>query len=136
MDAKEAMRGPAMATLELYCQRVAGAVGLLSIRAFGAGEARAQDVASSLGQALQLTNILRDLREDADRGRLYLPAELLDRHGIGPREPDAVLRHPGLPTVGDERAANAYRLDERTGGTRCTGMCRFRWTPSHGKKKT
>ena len=107
MDAKESMRGPSMATLELYCQRVAGAVGLLSIRAFGAAEARARDVAWSLGQALQLTNILRDLREDADRERLYLPSELLDRHGIETREPEAVLRHPSLPEVCNDLAAIA-----------------------------
>src|SRR3546814_11173879 len=96
-----------MATLELYCQRVAGAVGLLSIRAFGAAEARARDVAWSLGQALQLTNILRDLREDADRERLYLPSELLDRHGIETREPEAVLHHPSLPEVCNDLAAIA-----------------------------
>jgi phytoene/squalene synthetase len=48
---------------------------------------------------LQLTNILRDLDEDAQRGRLYLPREILDRHGIRSDDPAAVLRHPALPAV-------------------------------------
>ncbi|MDH3704387.1 MAG: presqualene diphosphate synthase HpnD, partial [Alphaproteobacteria bacterium] len=99
MDASESLRGPSMETLELYCARVAGAVGLLSVRVFGAHQARADDVAWSLGQALQLTNILRDLAEDAERGRLYLPDELLSKSGITSRDPLAVLQHPSLPQV-------------------------------------
>ena len=99
MDASENLRGPSMATLELYCARVAGAVGLLSVRVFGAHQARADDVAWSLGQALQLTNILRDLAEDAERGRLYLPDELLTENGITERDPPSVLAHPSLPEV-------------------------------------
>jgi len=99
MDARENLRGPSMETLELYCARVAGAVGLLSVRVFGAHQARADDVAWSLGQALQLTNILRDLAEDAERGRLYLPDELLTENGISSRDPLSVLDHPALPKV-------------------------------------
>lgn len=104
MDASESLQGPDMATLQLYCERVAGAVGLLSIHIFGDTGPRAKDVAWSLGQALQLTNILRDMREDADRGRLYLPSELLETHGIGSRDPEAVLAHPALPKVCAELA--------------------------------
>jgi phytoene synthase len=107
MDAAESLRGPDMATLEHYCACVAGAVGLLSIRVFGATGPPARQLAWAEGQALQLTNILRDLSEDAARGRLYLPAELLDKHGITTREPEAVLRHPGLPGVCDDLAAIA-----------------------------
>jgi phytoene synthase len=99
MDANESLRGPSMETLELYCARVAGAVGMLSVRVFGAHQARADDVAWSLGQALQLTNILRDIAEDAERGRLYLPDELLSENGIASRDPIAVLKHPALPRV-------------------------------------
>lgn len=98
-DAGAAIRGPAMAELELYCARVAGAVGRLSVGVFGATEAAADDVARELGQALQLTNILRDLQEDAERGRLYLPDELLEKHGIESRDPAAVLAHPALGLV-------------------------------------
>jgi len=107
MDASESLQGPSMETLQLYCERVAGAVGLLSIRVFGDSGDRATDVAWSLGQALQLTNILRDVREDADRGRLYLPSELLDTHGIASRDPETVLAHPALPKVCAELATLA-----------------------------
>ena len=113
MDASETLRGPDMATLEHYCACVAGAVGLLSIRVFGATDAHARELAWAEGQALQLTNILRDLAEDAERGRLYLPAELLDRHGIATRDPRAVLRHPALPKVCDDLAGVALeRFDQ------------------------
>jgi squalene synthase HpnD len=107
MDAREEMRAPSLAALRQYCARVAGAVGLLSIRAFGDASPRARDLALALGEALQLTNILRDLAEDAARGRLYLPRELLDKYGIGPRDPAAVLAHPALPDLCAELAAMA-----------------------------
>jgi len=61
--------------LSLYCYRVAGAVGLLSIEIFGYHSRKARDFATSLGDALQLTNILRDLKSDAEIGRIYLPQE-------------------------------------------------------------
>lgn len=64
-----------------YCRRVAGAVGLASIEIFGYTDPRARDYAMNLGIAFQLTNILRDLREDAERGRIYLPLEELRRFG-------------------------------------------------------
>ncbi|MHB1218904.1 MAG: presqualene diphosphate synthase HpnD [Alphaproteobacteria bacterium] len=106
MDAN-GFSAPPMAELELYCDRVASAVGRLSVRAFGATEPQARDVALHLGQALQLTNILRDLKEDAERGRLYLPSELLDDAGIRERDPDKVLAHPNLAAVCDTIAAKA-----------------------------
>jgi phytoene synthase len=107
MDAGAAICAPSLAELDLYCARVASAVGRLSVRAFGADTDRALDVAEALGRALQLTNILRDLEEDAARGRLYLPRELLDQHGITGSEPRAVLSHPALPLVCDAVAAMA-----------------------------
>ncbi|MCW5774321.1 MAG: presqualene diphosphate synthase HpnD [Rhodospirillaceae bacterium] len=107
MDAVEDIRAPSLAQLELYCDRVAGAVGRLSIRIFGAREPQAKTVARHLGQALQLTNILRDLDEDAEQGRLYLPAELLVANNIKTREPKAVLAHPALPAVCQALAARA-----------------------------
>lgn len=98
---------PSLAALELYCRRVAGAVGILSMRCFGAEEPEADEAAIALGEALQLTNILRDLGEDAADGRLYLPSDLLDRHGIAERDPNAVLDHPNLPAVCRDLAARA-----------------------------
>ncbi len=88
------IRAPSLAELDLYCDRVASAVGRLSVRAFGDSSAAADRVAHHLGRALQLTNILRDLAEDAERGRLYLPRDLLVDVGIIATEPDAVLHHP------------------------------------------
>jgi presqualene diphosphate synthase len=107
MDATAAMRAPPMAKLERYCRCVAGAVGVLSVRVFGARSPDRDGGAVALGDALQLTNILRDLAEDASFGRLYLPRELLDRHGITSDDPADVLRNPMLPAVCRELAARA-----------------------------
>ena len=107
MDVDQTIAAPPLAELETYCARVAGAVGLLSIRAFGISTKRAEEFALALGTALQLTNILRDLRQDAEIGRLYLPRELLTGHGIDSRNPDEVLAHPALGGVCEEIAAMA-----------------------------
>ena len=69
-------------TCSSYCRCVAGSIGRLSLGVFGAPDMRAAEpLADSLGVALQLTNILRDIREDYRNGRVYLPAEDLDRFG-------------------------------------------------------
>src|SRR6202000_1343938 len=68
--------------LELYCYRVASVVGLLSIRIFGCRNEACHDYAVHLGQALQLTNILRDVKTDAARGRIYLPQSELKNFGV------------------------------------------------------
>ncbi len=107
MDAAGRMQAPSWAELERYCRCVAGAVGLLSVRVFGARGEGLETGAVALGEALQLTNILRDLAEDAARGRLYLPREELERHGIAEREPEQVLRHPALPPVCEAVALRA-----------------------------
>jgi len=104
MDAAEDIRAPDLATLDLYCGRVAGAVGHLSVHVFGDASPAAHSVADHLGRALQLTNILRDLDEDAQRGRLYLPREIFERHGISGTDPLTVLRHPALPAACRELA--------------------------------
>ncbi len=111
MDAGEAIVAPDLATLDLYCDRVAVAVGRLSVRVFGDASAKADEVALALGRALQLTNILRDLAEDAARGRLYLPGEWLDAAAV-PRDPARALTAPGLGAVCEriaERAAAYFR---------------------------
>lgn len=78
----ELTRYPDWPALDLYCHRVAAAVGLLSIRIFGCRHPHSADYAEALGRAFQLTNILRDVREDAARGRIYLPQTELARHGV------------------------------------------------------
>ena len=99
MDAGAPIVAPDLATLDLYCARVASAVGHLAVRIFGAPTPEGARVADHLGRALQYTNILRDLAEDAAIGRLYLPSEYLDAAGITTRVPDEVVRHPALPVV-------------------------------------
>jgi phytoene synthase len=115
MDATEDIRAPDMAALDLYCARVAAAVGHLSVHVFGDPSPDAHAVADSLGRALQLTNILRDLDEDARRGRLYLPREILERHCIRTIEPLQVLRHPALPAACRDLAATAERHFDEAG---------------------
>ena len=107
MDASKDIRAPDLATLDLYCARVASAVGHLSVHVFGDPSDAAHAVAESLGRALQLTNILRDLDEDAGRGRLYLPREILEQHGIRGADPCVIVRHPALPSVCRDLAAVA-----------------------------
>ncbi len=107
MDAETAIVAPDLATLDLYCDRVAAAVGRLSVRAFGDRSADADRVAWHLGRALQLTNILRDVAEDARRDRLYLPREWLDAAGVPPSP--AALHHPSLPGVCAQVSAQAQR---------------------------
>lgn len=99
MDARGAIWGPSYSDLFLYCRRVAGAVGMLSIHAFGETRPPAQDLAVSLGNALQLTNILRDIHEDALTGRLYLPRELLDKHGVTATTASELLSDPAVARV-------------------------------------
>lgn len=94
-DVNHPLTAPSMAELRLYCRRVAGSVGLLAVRIFERPEA--EDFAVTLGEALQLTNILRDVAEDAQLGRLYLPAEALHAAGMVVHSPRAVLTHPALP---------------------------------------
>lgn len=106
MDAV-AIQAPSMAELDLYCDRVASAVGRLSVRAFGTAQPEADIVAYHLGRALQLTNILRDVAEDAARARLYLPRELLAAHGITASDPQTVLRHPAVSQVCRDLAKEA-----------------------------
>jgi len=99
MDVPADIRAPDMATLDLYCDRVASAVGRLSVRVFGMPEEDGILLAHHLGRALQLTNILRDIDEDAGLGRLYLPREALLHAGITSDDPKKVAAERTLPKV-------------------------------------
>src|SRR5260370_1291231 len=92
-------RGARSITRCAYCHRVASGVGRLSVRVFGMEEQDGIALAHHLGRALQLTNILRDLDEDAAFGRLYLPKEALREAGINTTDPMAVLASPMLGAV-------------------------------------
>lgn len=108
MDAGEPIVAPDLDTLDLYCDRVAAAVGRLSVRVFGDSSPAADRVAHALGRALQLTNILRDVAEDVERGRLYLPREWLQEAGVPP-DPRGALEAPGLGTVCARVAVLAHK---------------------------
>jgi squalene synthase HpnD len=120
MDAEQVIVAPSLEALDLYCDRVAAAVGRLSVRAFGDASDDAQHVAWALGRALQYTNILRDLDEDARRGRLYLPAEFLAACGVPP-DPAAALANPALGDVCTQMlaAARAYFAQARQAMAQC-----------------
>jgi len=104
MDAKGPIQAPTRKELDLYCARVASAVGLLCIRIFGESGEKGRELSDALGRALQLTNILRDLKEDAAWDRLYLPGDLLGKHRIDTTDPRKVLAHPNLDAACRELA--------------------------------
>jgi presqualene diphosphate synthase len=127
MDLEQDIRAPKMTVFDLYCDRVASAVGRLSVRVFGMKAGPGEQLAYHLGRALQMTNILRDMDEDADVGRLYLPAEALHAAGIETTDPHAAIVHPGIgracaPVVVLARehfqAANEIMAREPRGATR------------------
>ncbi len=112
MDVARDIRWPAMDELDLYCDRVASAVGRLSVRVFAMPHEPGLELAHHLGRALQFTNILRDIDEDAAIGRVYLPAEALTGVGIALTTPEKVVADPRIdqavrPLVG--RAHEHYR---------------------------
>ncbi len=102
MDVASDIRAPDLESLDLYCDRVASAVGRLCVKIFGMAAVEGRELAHHLGRALQLTNILRDLDDDAAVGRLYLPREALLEAGIGTTDP--------LMALADNRLAAACAL--------------------------
>lgn len=110
VDASSQIRAPDWKTLQQYCYQVAGTIGLLSIRVFGATGAPARQFALALAEALQLTNILRDLQEDALQGRLYLPSEYLLEYAINPNaSPGDILAHANTQQVCAKLARQARK---------------------------
>jgi phytoene synthase len=98
--------------LHEYCRRVASAVGLICLEIFGYQNPRAKVYAGHLGVALQLTNIIRDIRADRARGRIYLPAEDLERFGVTAADLDAGRVTPAMAALlrfECERAHEYYR---------------------------
>jgi phytoene synthase len=103
--------------LELYCYRVASVVGLLSIEVFGYSDPACREYAVYLGKALQLTNILRDVRTDAQRGRIYLPLSELARFKVLPEEILRLEYSPRFFELADsvaQRARHFYQLARET----------------------
>jgi phytoene synthase len=110
MDVAEDIVAPDLATLDLYCDRVASAVGRLSIKVFGMDEGPGFQLAHHLGRALQLTNILRDIDEDAAVGRLYLPREYLEQMDCCRQmDPQAIVAQPKIDAVCRQVAKLAHQ---------------------------
>lgn len=107
MDAHEAIVAPEWDDLLIYCDRVACAVGRLCVHIFGEPGENGRAVATALGTALQLTNILRDVHEDAERERVYLPRDVLEGAGITSKDPPEILQHPKLLTAWHDLATRA-----------------------------
>lgn len=103
MDIPTPIRAPQMDELYRYCRGVAGVPGSLSLRIFGCkDEQLIADLSDTLGTALQLTNILRDVKEDAQAGRLYIPKELLLKAGITSEDPLSVVVDKNLVVAREE----------------------------------
>ena len=109
MDVSEDIRCPPLVMLDLYCDRVASAVGRMSVRIFGMDDEPGKTLAHHLGRALQLTNILRDIDEDAAIGRVYLPLEALINAGIAITAPVEMIADPRIDHAARHVAALAYR---------------------------
>jgi 15-cis-phytoene synthase len=113
----EIKRYQTMDDLEQYCYRVASVVGLLSIEIFGYQNTACRDYANYLGKALQLTNILRDVRNDAERGRIYLPLAELQRHSVTEAEVLSLHYSERFRSLGEgiaTRARHYYDLARKT----------------------
>ena len=109
MDVDGDIVAPDHATLDLYCDRVASAVGRLSVKVFGMERQPGIDLAHHLGRALQLTNILRDLDEDAGIGRLYVSSDALQAAGVPIADPSAVIADPKIDAAARVIAEEARR---------------------------
>ncbi len=102
-----------MEELESYCWHVAGAVGRMVVAVLGGDPERLNPYADTLGLAMQLTNIARDVREDQQEGRIYLPMDLLDKHGDAARELEERRLGPGLRSAMIELCLRADSLYDK-----------------------
>lgn len=104
IDSNDGVRMADMCALRNYCDKVSCAVGRISVRVFGLRRDLGDRLAKALGEALQLTNILRDLLEDARVDKLYLPQTLLDAHHVVKANPVNVLSDSEIPSVCEDLA--------------------------------
>ncbi len=118
MDLPNPVQAPSMEEFNRYCRGVAGVPGNLSLRIFGCEDEKLiENLATTLGTALQITNILRDVKEDAMADRLYIPKEFLEKAGITSTDPQSVIVDKNLAIAREELAQiatknydEAYRL--------------------------
>ncbi len=108
MDVPQPLQAPKMTDFLKYCRGVAGVPGNLSLRIFGCqDEQLIEELATSLGNALQITNILRDIKEDAQSDRLYIPQEYLEKAEISSKNPNEVITNKNLSVAREELAKMA-----------------------------
>ena len=114
MDLPIPIQAPSLEVFNEYCRGVAGVPGSLTLRIFGCEDnALIEKLSTTLGRALQITNILRDVKEDAQAQRLYIPTELLDKAGISSRDPETVLVDKNL-AIAREELARIAEADYKT----------------------
>lgn len=105
MDIPNPIQAPSLEKFNQYCRGVAGVPGSLSLRIFGCDDEKIiEELSVSLGNALQITNILRDVKEDAEAQRLYIPEEFLDKAEIKSRDPLTVVVDKNLAIAREELA--------------------------------
>ena len=114
IDAAPTVRMQTLDDLLSYCRKVAGAVGMLSIHAFGVPRDPGYEIAEALGNAVQLTNILRDVKEDAEIERLYVPLEIVRRHGVVDSSLSSAFTQPGFAVACTELAELARSYYAKT----------------------
>ncbi len=117
MDLPNPVQAPSMEEFNRYCRGVAGVPGNLSLRIFGCEDEKLiENLATTLGTALQITNILRDVKEDAMADRLYIPKEFLEKAGITSTDPQSVIVDKNLAIAREELAQIAAKnYDEAYG---------------------
>ena len=104
MDIDNMMICPNKNTFDLYCYRVAGAVGLISLKIFGAYNKKTKSFGLYLAKAFQITNILRDIKEDKGMGRMYVPKEILNAVGIKSKKITLVIKDKKFPKACEKLA--------------------------------
>ena len=97
MDINDIMICPSKKIFNLYCYRVAGAVGLISLKIFGYYNKKSKSFGLYLANALQITNILRDIKEDKSMGRMYIPRDILYKNGIKTNKIILILKNKKFP---------------------------------------
>ena len=117
MDINNIMICPNKKIFNLYCYRVAGAVGLISLKIFGDYNKKTKSFGLYLAKALQITNILRDIKQDKNMGRMYIPKEILNSVGIKTNKIAFILKNKKFPEACEKLAEiadlNFHHADEQ-----------------------
>ena len=116
MDIGKKIVYPSQNELDVYCDRVAGAVGCLSMKVFEINHKNSREYAKSLGRAFQYTNILRDIKEDCSMGRCYIPIDIIEKSGLNKKKPELLVERSDLKEICQEfinKTQEYYLLAEK-----------------------